>query len=63
VIALAGWDSFARWNDTRWKKRFQEYDAMKENRRNLAGSIGRRIGDRESAPAGAEMPREQPAVA
>jgi all-trans-retinol 13,14-reductase len=30
VITLARWDSFARWSDTRWKKRPQEYGAMKE---------------------------------
>src|SRR5271166_233303 len=30
VITLARWDSFAQWSDTRWKKRPQEYDAMKE---------------------------------
>ncbi len=29
VITLARWDSFARWADTRWKKRPEEYDAMK----------------------------------
>jgi all-trans-retinol 13,14-reductase len=30
VITFARWDSFARWSDTRWKKRPDEYCAMKE---------------------------------
>ena len=30
VITFARWDSFARWNETRWKKRPEEYGAMKE---------------------------------
>jgi all-trans-retinol 13,14-reductase len=29
VITLARWDAYARWSDTRWKKRPQEYGAMK----------------------------------
>jgi all-trans-retinol 13,14-reductase len=30
VITLARWEPFARWSDTRWKKRPEEYCAMKE---------------------------------
>jgi len=30
VITFVRWNSFAQWSDTRWKKRPQEYDAMKE---------------------------------
>lgn len=30
VITLARWDGFARWADTRWKKRGDEYEAMKK---------------------------------
>lgn len=29
VITLARWDSFARWSETRWKKRPEEYAALK----------------------------------
>lgn len=30
VISLARWDSFARWADTRWKKRPPEYEEVKQ---------------------------------
>jgi all-trans-retinol 13,14-reductase len=30
VITLARWDAFARWADTRWKKRSDEYEAAKK---------------------------------
>jgi hypothetical protein len=40
VITLARWDSFARWSDTRWKKRPQEYSAIKEKLNRAAAQRG-----------------------
>lgn len=31
AITLAPYESFARWSDTRWKRRGQEYDALKQS--------------------------------